>query len=325
MVTDLKAQFINEFQQLDDYLKSQFDLFEPELQPYLPDLLRLHGKKLRATLIFLTARPKPANEFSIIKAASIIEFIHYATLVHDDVLDAALLRQNHPTLNQKHGSTVAILLGDVLFAHALRLASEYPTTQVCQIVSLATRQVCTGEISQTFHREGEYIPLKEYYRIIELKTAALFSAATQLGAFLAEYDQVTIEAAKIFGRLLGIAYQIYDDALDYFGQATQAGKTLGTDFISGKWTLPLILLKDKLSFNDQSKLENMLQNPHIHQKYVLDQLKIYHIFDDLKVVFYDILQEAREALSPFEKFIKNTQFLSLLTYLESLWEATLVP
>ncbi|NRA27057.1 MAG: polyprenyl synthetase family protein [Opitutales bacterium] len=229
-------------------LESQKDDFEPEIRELVTYTLANSGKRLRPILLFYTGMSHEGQiSGELVKAAAVVEMVHVATLVHDDVLDSAELRHRKATVAQKNGNAVAVLLGDTLFAHALKLASEFSSVAVCRLVASATQQVCSGEISQTLQRGNPEISRAGYYRIIELKTAELFRAACALGAELGGYGDLDVRAASDFGKHLGVAYQIFDDFADLFGQESKIGKTLGTDLSSGKVTLPMILLKEQLS------------------------------------------------------------------------------
>lgn len=232
---------------LEIFLEEEVSRFEPEVRAYVSDCLGAGGKRIRPTLLSRTAF-SGETEISpdLVKAASVIELVHVATLVHDDILDKAELRRSTNTLFSQHGSSVAVLVGDALFAHALKLAAEFPTTEVCYWVSDATRQTCAGEIQQSFHRGKLNLSLDDYFRVIELKTAELFRVSCLLGAFLGGFDDVFREAAATFGLHLGIAYQLYDDLADFFGDELCFGKTLGTDWGNRKPTLPMILLLQDL-------------------------------------------------------------------------------
>jgi octaprenyl-diphosphate synthase len=147
-----------------------------------------------------------------------------------------------------------VLLGDALFAHALNLATQFPTTDVCVAVSASARRVCAGEIVQTLRRRSTDVTPADYRRIIDLKTAELFRISCFLGASLGGMEPAYVEAVGRFGRHLGIAYQIYDDLADFFGEEKRIGKTLGTDLASGKLTLPLFGLIAALPAGEQAAL-----------------------------------------------------------------------
>jgi len=233
------------FAALEAFLEEQVGSFEPEVQPLVRYCFGHSGKKLRPILVFsMAGEPGKVPPHEIIKAAAIVELVHLATLVHDDILDEATVRHRTETVVSRYGAHVAVLLGDALFSHALHLAAQYPEVEVCKTVSLATRQVCSGEIAQTFARGAEVPDTQAYFRMIDLKTAELFTVSAYLGGYLSGFPKEALAAARAFARHLGIAYQIYDDAADIFAEEAVAGKTLGTDLATGKFTLPVLLWLD---------------------------------------------------------------------------------
>lgn len=235
------------FDALEAFMEAQIPSFEPEVRSLVRYCFGHSGKKLRPLLVFSAAgRVGPAQDRSLVKAAAIVELVHLATLVHDDILDEAMVRHRTETVAARHGAHVAVLLGDALFSHALNLAAEFDSVEVCRAVSRATRQVCSGEIVQTFARQAEIPDREAYFRIIDLKTAELFRVSAYLGGFISGMPVAAMEALVNYATHLGRAYQIYDDMADIFGREVQAGKTLGTDLATGKVTLPLILWRETL-------------------------------------------------------------------------------
>jgi len=233
--------------ELDRFLRAQLEAFEPEIRAMADYCIDTTGKRIRPALVFLSGWKGPdVVEPELVRAAAVVELVHLATLVHDDIMDSADVRRSRNTAAREFGPAAAVLLGDALFAHALHLATHFPTTDVCAAVSASTRRVCSGEIVQTLRRGSVDVTPADYKRIIDLKTAELFRLSCFLGAFLGRSAPGYVEASALFGRHLGIAYQIYDDLADFFGCEDRIGKTLGTDLASGKLTLPLFTLMDRL-------------------------------------------------------------------------------
>jgi octaprenyl-diphosphate synthase len=224
--------------QVEVALSEQVRGFDPGIAHFVDYVLGVAGKRLRPTLALLAGGATGGISERHITLGVIVELIHVATLVHDDVLDEAQLRHGLPTCNSRWGNETSVLLGDCLFAHALSLAAGYPTTAVCRRVSEAANTVCAGEILQTQCRYDLELKIDKYLEIINMKTGALFAASCELGAELNEAPPQVVKAMREFGSNLGIAYQIYDDCVDIFGQERQAGKSLGTDMKHGKLTLP---------------------------------------------------------------------------------------
>ena len=246
-ISTISTPFTANLEKLDAFLRNeQTSAFEPEIQELVGYCFKNAGKRLRPILVFASAGSRDDASEDLLKAAALVELVHLATLVHDDILDDAALRHRMPTLHAEYGTDIAVLLGDSLFAHALELAASYPSNVVCRRVAAAVRRVCAGEIAQTSERGNAGLTLARYYKLIEMKTAELFEVSAWLGAFLSDHSEEQSAACAEFARRLGIAYQIYDDLADLVQETPQAGKTLGTDWETGKFTLPVLILIEKL-------------------------------------------------------------------------------
>lgn len=254
-ISEPLAPFLGEVQR---FLEAQLATFEEEVVEGARYALSASGKQLRPVLVALSAQAAGALTPAHVTAAAIVELVHLATLVHDDVIDEAGVRRRQPTVAARFGNHTAVLLGDCLFAHALKLASSFPTPEVCRVVSSATKAVCSGEILQTLGQGRLDQPLERYFRVIELKTAELFALACELGAFLGSSTASSRNALRRFGLAFGTAYQVFDDCLDVFGDEESAGKTLGTDVATGKVTLPLLLAHQRANPADRACLELFL-------------------------------------------------------------------
>ncbi|MEI6278350.1 MAG: polyprenyl synthetase family protein [Verrucomicrobiae bacterium] len=227
---------------VEERIRAQAKAFDPAVEGYVSYVCGAGGKRLRPALALLAAGATGKITASHVDLAVILELIHIATLVHDDIMDGAELRRDQASANAKWGNAITVLLGDCLFAHALRLSTNFSNSDICRRIADAAAEVCSGEIIQTQRRFDLKLSTADYYRIIEMKTAALFSAACELGAFISEASPPVISGLKTFGAKLGVAYQIYDDILDLAGSEEATGKTLGTDLRKGKFTLPVLLL-----------------------------------------------------------------------------------
>ncbi len=233
--------------------------YRSPLGPLLAHLKHYRGKRLRPALLLLVAKAcgkiAPAHH----TLAAVVEMIHTATLVHDDVLDEADTRRHHPTFNAEWGNKVSILLGDMLFTHAFHLTSTVDQT-ACRLIGEATNKVCAGELMQITERGNLHLTEAEYYAIVDGKTAALTEACGRLGAQYSGATADTADRMATYGRSLGIAFQIADDLLDLTGDATKAGKTLGTDLEQGKLTLPLIHALNTLPAEDADDFRDLLRS-----------------------------------------------------------------
>jgi octaprenyl-diphosphate synthase len=271
--------------------------FDPQVVPYAQHALNGSGKHLRPTLVALAANSIGKISDAHVTAAVIIEMVHLATLVHDDVMDEAEIRRGKLTLAANWGNEIAVLFGDCLFAQALKLAASFPTPEVCRSVAMATNTVCTGEILQTQHRRNFPISHREYFRIIEMKTAELFTLSCDLAAFLGGAKPEERAALREFGAAFGTAYQVYDDCVDLFGSEAEAGKSLGTDLAKGKLTWPLLLAWERANAIDRAQLETMIENWQPQNfSAVHELLARYETFEPSLGVIAKFLEQSRRAL-----------------------------
>lgn len=241
-------------------LAQQVNEFDPGLAQYAEYALNGNGKHLRPTLVALAANSVGEVNDSHATVAVIIEMVHLATLVHDDVMDEAEIRRGQLTLAANWGNEIAVLFGDCLFAHALKLAASFPTPDICRAVASATNTVCAGEILQTQHRHDFARSRREYFRVLEMKTAELFALSCELAAVLSAGTAQQRSALRQFGQAFGTAYQVYDDCVDLFGSEAAAGKSLGTDLAKGKLTFPVLLAWERSNPEDRVRLEQLIKN-----------------------------------------------------------------
>ena len=215
------------------------------------------GKRIRPALATLVGGATGGVHAGHLRLGTVLELIHIATLVHDDIMDGADLRRNAPTASARWGNSLAVLLGDALFAHALELSTEFGNAWTRKIAR-AANDVCTGEIIQTQRRFDLNLTKETYFKIIRMKTAALFACAAELAAALNEMDDAIQSRMHGYGDKLGVAYQIYDDCLDLVGDEDTVGKTLGTDLEKGKLTLPILNLLESSTEAQRTKLNRLL-------------------------------------------------------------------
>jgi octaprenyl-diphosphate synthase len=243
---------------VEESLASQVRTFDRALEGYVSYVCGSTGKRIRPALAILAGGATGGAGEAQVRLATILEMIHVATLVHDDIIDGAEKRRDLLTANAKWGNGISVLLGDCLFAHALMLSTEFEEKRVARKIAHASSQVCTGEILQTQRRFDLQLSKADYFRIIEMKTAALFEIACELGAMLNGADEGTCANLAHYGRNLGTAYQIYDDCLDLVGDENSVGKTLRTDLEKGKLTLPILNLLEAATEKQREKLCHLL-------------------------------------------------------------------
>lgn len=260
-------------------LREMEAVFHRELRtdhPYVTDVLdhlnTYRGKRLRPMLLLLTAQAVGEIEASHHVLAAVVEMIHTATLVHDDVLDDASTRRHVATVNSRWNNETSVLLGDYLFTHAFHLASSLESTLACRLIGRATNLVCEGELAQIHERGNSELTEEQYFNIIEGKTAELCAVSCYLGAHFAGGSEAVVQAMDDYGRNLGIAFQIADDLLDVCGTEQETGKTLGSDLEKQKLTLPLIRLLAEAASEDAVRIRELLAHPSAESKAELNRL-----------------------------------------------------
>ena len=295
-------------------LQQQVETFEPEILEHARYAISNPGKRLRPLLVGLAGGAEQGYSRSLVKIGAIIEMIHLATLVHDDVLDAAAVRRSRPTLAAGLGNDVTVLLGDCLFAHALRLAASFSTTLVCQSVAQSTKRVCSGEILQTLNRT---LSRSEYLRIIEMKTAELFGLSCDLGARFGTASAEFAKPLRDFGLALGTAYQIYDDCLDIFSSEKVAGKSIGTDLIQGKHTLPILILLEEAAEKEKNEILSQLGRwDPCSTPWLMTMMNRHRILEKCAEAVRAVLDGARSRLDAMGGFPSIAALYKLSDFLE---------
>ena len=258
---DLRRQFNTikpELAIIEERLKFQVQEFDPGISGYVSYALDSNGKRIRPALVLLSAHTTGKSTPLHVDLAVVVELIHLATLVHDDIMDGASKRRGKPTAFAKWGAELSVLLGDCLFCHAMTLSSNFSDQSISRRISEAANEVCSGEILQTQRRFDLKLSIPEYIKMISMKTGALFRISTELAAVLNECRPDEILAMRNYGDYLGIAYQIYDDCLDLVGTEGATGKTIGTDLAKGKLTLPLLHVLAQANDAERERLHSII-------------------------------------------------------------------
>jgi geranylgeranyl pyrophosphate synthase len=251
-----------------------------DLRSALAHLLSAGGKRIRPTLGLLVGNMLGAPEEKLITLGASVELLHTATLVHDDLIDGALLRRGMPTLNARWSPAATVLTGDFLFARAAKLAAETDYLPLMKLFAETLATIVNGELTQMFAARG-MIERENYYQRIYAKTASLFEMAALAAAMVATEDEDMRESMKVFGYEVGMAFQIVDDILDFTGQASAVGKPIGSDLLNGLVTLPALYYaeahptnEDVLSLPEggwkntdrvQRLVDNIRQSPAVQQ------------------------------------------------------------
>lgn len=235
-------------------------------------LIQSGGKRLRMLLVLLVAKAFGYSEGRAhIQLAAVVELLHTATLLHDDVVDASELRRGNPTANKIWGEQASVLVGDYLYSRAFQIIVQVKDFAVMEILSQASNRMAEGEVQQLVNCHNPDIAEEDYMRVIHDKTGALFAAATQMGAIITRCSHETIHAMYHYGSYLGTAFQLIDDAFDYQASSAQIGKNIGDDLAEGKPTLPLLralqqakpdeqqLLREAIRFGKNAPIEKIIK------------------------------------------------------------------
>ncbi|MFQ5334438.1 MAG: polyprenyl synthetase family protein [Flavobacteriales bacterium] len=260
----IKAPIREEMEQFEDRFKEEMKSSVPLLDRITYYIIRRKGKQLRPILVFLSAKLCGGVTGSTYHAAALIELLHTATLVHDDVVDDAGKRRNYFSLNALWKNKIAVLVGDYLLSRGLLLSVENKEHDLLRIVSNAVKEMSEGELLQMEQTRRLNITEETYLRIIRKKTAALISACCTCGAVSAGADSGVVEKMRQFGELTGMAFQVKDDLFDY-GNGAATGKPSGIDIKERKLTLPLIHTLNKVTSARRRRIKSIIKN-HNHEK-----------------------------------------------------------
>lgn len=308
-----------EIDRIDLLLQEQARTFDPSVEGYVAYVCKTSGKRIRPALAVLTGGATGGVTEDHRRLSVILEMVHIASLVHDDIMDGATLRREMPTAAAKWGNALSVLLGDSMFAYALELATEFEDASVCRRIAKASRDVACGEILQTQRRFDFNLSMEEYFRIIEMKTAALFAAATELGSVLNRQSDAMNAAMLNYGNKLGTAYQIYDDCIDLVGDEKTIGKTLGTDLAKGKFTLPILYLLRDATENQRTKLHRMVLKGEPMDTSILAGIADYEGAIERAVkTAKDMVEEARGSLVGLVESEYKDALHSITGYLDGL-------
>ncbi len=236
----MQALIAQEMSRVDSLIRSRLCSDVVLINQIAEHIIGAGGKRLRPMLVLLAAQAAGYRGQDHIQLAAVVEFIHTATLLHDDVVDASDLRRGRKTANAVWGNSASVLVGDFLYSRSFQMMVEIEIMRVMQILADTTNAIAEGEVLQLLHLHNPDTDEADYLRVIERKTAVLFAAATRLGAVLAGASEPQQNALAEFGMNLGYAFQIADDVLDYLSDSATLGKNIGDDLAEGKPTLPLI-------------------------------------------------------------------------------------
>jgi octaprenyl-diphosphate synthase len=277
----LYAPVAEQLEQVENLLRRELSNSNPFVDQLVKHGFRLGGKRLRPALVLLSAEACGGIRPEHLTLAAMTELIHTATLVHDDVLDEATIRRHLDTINARWDNEASILLGDYLFAKAMCLAGSLDDNYASRVVSQSARDMCEGELRQIQGRGNYNLTESDYFHIIAGKTASLTSCCCRVGAHYAGANADAVEALAHYGHDLGMAFQIADDVLDLSGEESVVGKSLGSDLVKQKATLPLIHLLRSITAENRVELVSVLSRSGNHHHEALQPW-----FDRYKVISY---------------------------------------
>lgn len=275
------------------------------------------GKRIRPILCLLAARISGTLGPDAIKLAATLEFIHTATLLHDDVLDHATLRRGRPSANARWGNQISVLLGDFLYCRASEMLVELGNLKILKHVTAATAATTQGEIVEIVRGSDIGVTEGDYIDVLVNKTARLMSASCQVGGILGRLPEEFESALKVYGYDLGIAFQLADDVLDYEADEAVFGKTAGTDLREGKLTLPLLVALKRCDAAESSLIKNFIISDRLEGsrfQEVVSLVKKYNGIAYTLDLAKSYVTKAKEALSPFKPSIEKESLLALADY-----------
>ncbi len=317
MYQELRAVVESDFLAVNDFiidqLYSQVDLVE-NIGHYI---VEAGGKRMRPLLVLLAARACSTGSDKHIPMAAVIEFIHTATLLHDDVVDMSTLRRGRPTVNAEWNNPSSVLVGDFIYSRAFQILVQIGDMRIMEIMADTTNKIAEGEVLQLIAKSNPASSEADYMRVIENKTAILFQAAAQSGAMLAGAGPEMEDSFKRYGRHLGIAFQLVDDVLDYAGDTEKLGKNVGDDLAEGKPTLPLIYTMAQGDEATKQLISSSLRADELDQQTLQDVIDIVGSSGALDYTRHLAEQEAkaaRECLQALSESKYRTALLELVDF-----------
>ena len=289
ILNDINDQLSSEIDDLNVFLKKVTTTEIPLINALSSHMIDSGGKRIRPIIVFLISKIM-SNEKKVIESAAIIELIHAATLLHDDVVDQSDVRHNVNTANKLWGNDSAVLVGDFLYSRAFELIVEINRERVYKILAETTNKISQGEVMQLMYKEKIIEDKEKYIEIVYLKTGKLFEASALVAMDIAGSSD--LDWAREFGKNFGIAYQLRNDYLDYFGDDKETGKNIAEDLSEGKSTLPLIHSYMNSNTNDKSTIENIFNN------------KIFSDTDRLREIFIKNGSD-KYTLEAIDKYTQN--------------------
>jgi len=304
--------------QVDQVIAARLDSEVPLVGQVAQYIISAGGKRLRPVLLLLSCGALGYAQAQRFNLAAVVEFIHTATLLHDDVVDESTLRRGRPTANENFGNPASVLVGDFLYSRAFQMMVEANNMRVMQTLADATNVIAEGEVLQLMNMHDASLDEAAYLRVIRSKTAKLFEASARLGAILAGSTDALEQACAQYGQALGTAFQVIDDVLDYDGNAVEMGKNLGDDLREGKATLPLILAMQRGSAAQRQTVRAAIESGSVEQLHEI--VAIVRDTGALSATRAAASAEAQRAIDSARQLPVNTYSQAMITLAEQLLE-----
>ncbi len=315
---DVLKEYRSDMERMEHRIHESLGTDVPLIQQVSKYILGAGGKRFRPLLLLLSARLCGYREHNAeYLLGSVVEYIHTASLLHDDVVDDANVRRGRSSANSLWGNQASILVGDYLYSKALYHAVRIQNQRIMDVLSETTTTMSEGEVLQLTQIQNADLTEAEYFRLVECKTGVLISAACRLGAIISKAPLSQEDALTAFGKKLGLSFQITDDTLDYAADQKQLGKVLGKDLAEGKVTLPLIYLMRKANAGEKDNLRNILDADTVSENdltYTLGLMTKHGAVEEALDVAQSLSNDAKAALMAFPNSLPRRALMALADY-----------
>ncbi len=316
-ISEIWEYYKEDLQLAEDRMQEILKTVEPAISAVGHHIFSAGGKRVRPVLAILSSRLFGVRGDDVSTLASSVEFIHAASLIHDDVVDGADLRRGKPSAHFLWGNQVVILVGDFLYANALRLANLLGKQKIMDALCTATAKMSEGELIQLSKQGNMNITEEDYLKIIQGKTAILISAACRGGAIIGNASEAQENALALFGLKFGYAFQMADDILDYMAEQKEFGKNLGKDLEEGKITLPLIYLLRSADSSETERVKEIIGAESISEKDLSDIQNMFSRHNSIEKSYeraHTLLDEAKSELDIFDDSMEKRSLLAIAEY-----------
>lgn len=305
MYQNIRSVVESDFLAVDQFIISQLHSNVPLVENIGHYIVEAGGKRLRPILVLLAAKSCNINNEQHISLAAVIEFIHTATLLHDDVVDMSTLRRGRPTVNAQWNNPSSVLVGDFIYSRAFQILVQIGDMRIMEIIADTTNKIAEGEVLQLINKNNPDSSEQNYMQVIQNKTAILFQAAAQCGAIVADATSTQQLALKKFGMHLGIAFQLIDDVLDYDGNSEAMGKNIGDDLAEGKPTLPLIYALEHTGESEANLIRQCLTQQQLSEETLNQVIQIVRDCGALEYTRNLATAEAEQAMNALATLPKS--------------------